>query len=67
MDNIEDDIGEDKECRSKDKMDEKSFLKTLPNGKNILGSKMDESPYIHGKAIVNGCLSSIINTRSLRV
>ena len=45
LDKIEDDIEEDKKGRSKDKKDEKSFIKTVPNFKNILGFEMDQGPY----------------------
>ena len=39
MDKIEDDIEEDREGRSKDEMDEKFLIKTVPNCKNIFGSE----------------------------
>ena len=45
MDKIEDDIEEDREGRSKDEMDEKFLIKTVPNCKNIFGSELDEGSY----------------------
>ena len=45
MDKIEDDIEEDREGRSKDEMDEKFLIKTVPNCKNIFGSELDQGPY----------------------
>ena len=45
MDKIEDDIEEDREGRSKDEMDEKFLIKTVPNCKNIFGSEHDQGPY----------------------
>ena len=42
---IEDDIEEDREDRSKDEMDEKFLLKTVPNCKNIFGSELDQGSY----------------------
>ena len=45
MDKIEDDIEEDREGRSKDEMDEKFLIKTVPNCKNIFGSEVDQGPY----------------------
>ena len=45
MDKIEDDIQEDREGRSKDKMDEKFLKKTVPNCKNIFGSGSDQGPF----------------------
>ena len=53
MDKIEDDIEEDREGRSKDEIDKKLLIKTVPNCKNILGSEMDKGPYLYYKAIVN--------------
>ena len=47
MDKIEDDIEEDREGRSKDEMDEKFFIKTVPNCKNIFGSEIDQGLYVH--------------------
>ena len=47
LDKIEDDIEEDREGRSKDEMDEKFLIKTVPNCKNIFGSEIDQGPYIH--------------------
>ena len=47
MDKIKDDIEEDREGRSKDKMDEKFLIKTVPNCKNIFESEFDQVPYIH--------------------
>ena len=41
LDKIEDDIEEDREGRSKDEMDEKFLIKTVPNCKNIFGSEVD--------------------------
>ena len=41
LDKIEDDIEEDREGRSKDEMDEKFLIKTVPNCKNIFGSELD--------------------------
>ena len=35
LDKIEDDIEEDREGRSKDEMDEKFLIKTVPNYKNL--------------------------------
>ena len=67
LDKIEDDIEEDREGRSKDEMDEKFLIKTVPNCKNIFGSEGDQGPYTNYKALVNGCCSSILNTLSLRV
>ena len=67
MDKIEDDIEEDREGRSKDEMDEKFLIKTVPNCKNIFGSELNQDLYTHYKALVNGCCSSILNTLSLRV
>ena len=67
LDKIEDDIEEDREGRSKDEMDEKFLIKTVPNCKNIFGSELDQGPYTSSKALVNGCCSSILNTLSLRV
>ena len=46
MDKIEDDIEEDREGRSKDKMDEKFLIKTVPNCKNIFESRNDQGPFI---------------------
>ena len=46
LDKIEDDIEKDREGRLKDQMDEKSVIKTVPKCKNILGSEMDQGPYI---------------------
>ena len=40
MDKIEDDIEEDREGRSKDEMDEKFLIKTVPNCKNIFGYEL---------------------------
>ena len=40
MDEIEDEIEEDREGRSKDEMDEKFLIKTAPNCKNIFGYKL---------------------------
>ena len=37
LDKIEDDIEEDREGRSKDEMDKKFLIKTVPNCKNIFG------------------------------
>ena len=45
MDKIKDDIEEDREGRSKGKMDEKFLIKTVPNCKNIFGSEVDQGPY----------------------
>ena len=67
LDKIEDDIEEDREGRSKDEMDEKFLIKTVPNCKNIFGSELDQGPYTNYKTLVNGCCSSILNTLSLRV
>ena len=67
LDKIEDDIEEDREGRSKDKMDEKFLIKTVPNCKNIFGSELDQGPYTNNETLVNGCCSSILNTLSLRV
>ena len=67
MDKIEDDIEEDREGRSKDEMDEKFLIKTVPNCKNIFGSGLKQGSYSNIKALVNGCCSSILNTLSLRV
>ena len=67
MDKIEDNIEEDREGRSKDKMDEKFLIKTVPNCKNIFGSELDQGPYTSYKALVYGCYSSILNTLSLRI
>jgi len=67
MDKIEDDIEEDRECRLKDWMDEKSVIKTVPKCKNILGSEMDQGSYNPGIALVNGCCSSILNILFSRV
>ena len=39
LDKIEDDIEEDREGRSKDKVDGKSSIKTVPNCKNIFDLK----------------------------
>ena len=36
-------------------MDEKFLIKTVPNCKNIFGSEIDRDPYLHYKALVNGC------------
>ena len=41
LDKIEDDIEEDREGRSKDKMDENFLIKTVPNCKNIFESEFD--------------------------
>ena len=67
MDKIEDDIEEDREGRSKDEMDEKFLIKTVPNCKNIFGSELDQGPYTIYKALVNGYCTSKLNTLSLRV
>ena len=67
MNKIEDDIEEDREGRSKDEMDEKFLIKTVPNCKNIFGSEVDQGPYTSCKVLVNGCCSSILYTLSLRV
>ena len=64
---IEDDIDEDREGRSKDRMDEKSVIKTVPNCKNILGSEIDQGLYPYHKTLVNGYCSLILNTLSLKV
>ena len=45
MDNIEDDIEEDREGRSKNEMDEKFLIKSVPNCKNVFGSELDQGPY----------------------
>ena len=45
LDKIEDDIEEDREGRSKGKMDEKFLIKTVPNCKNIFGSEVNQGPY----------------------
>ena len=45
LDKIEDDIEEDREGRSKDEMDEKYLIKTVPNCKMIFGSEVDQGPY----------------------
>ena len=58
LDKIEEYIEEDTEGRSKDKMDEKFLIKTIPNCKNIFGSEFDQSLYDFYKATVNGCCSS---------
>ena len=63
MDKIEDDIEEDREGRSKDEMDEKFLIKTVPNCKNIFRSELTQGSYSNYKALVNGCCSSILNTR----
>ena len=47
LDKIEDDIEEDREGRSKDEMDEKFLIKTVPNCKNIFGSEIDQGLYVH--------------------
>ena len=60
LDKIEDNIEEDREGRSKDKMDEKFLIKTVPNCKNIFWSEFDQGPYTNYKALVNGCCSSIL-------
>ena len=59
LDKIEDNIEEDREGRSEDKIDEKFLIKTVPNCKNIFGSEIDQGPYMHYKALVNGYYSSI--------
>ena len=41
LDKLEDDIEGDREGRSKDEMDEKFLIKTVPNCKNIFGSELD--------------------------
>ena len=41
LDKIEHDIEEDREGRSKDEMDEKLLIKSVPNCKNIFGSELD--------------------------
>ena len=64
MNKIEDDIEEDREGRSKDKMDEKFPIKTVPDCKNIFGSQLNQAPYINYIALVNGCCSSILHTFS---
>ena len=45
MDKIKDDIKEDREGRSKDEIDEKFLIKTVPNCKNIFESELDQGPY----------------------
>ena len=50
MDKIEDDIEEDRESRSKNKMDNKFLIKTVPNCKNIFGSGIDQGPFSNYKA-----------------
>ena len=55
MDKIEVYIEEDREGRSKDEMDEKFLIKTVPNCKNIFESEIDQGSYVHYKALVNGC------------
>ena len=67
MDKLKVNIEEDREGRSKDKMDEKFVIKTVLNCKNIFGFDFDQGPYTSYKALVNGCCSSILNTLSLRV
>ena len=52
LDKIEDDIEEDRESRSKNKMDNKFLIKTVPNCKNIFGSELDEGLYTNHKALV---------------
>ena len=41
MEKLKVNIEEDREGRSKDKMDEKFLIKTVPNCKNIFGSELD--------------------------
>ena len=67
MDKIEDDIEKDREGRLKDKMDEKFVIKTVPKCKNILEYEMDQGPYKHCIALVNGCCNSILNILFSRV
>ena len=62
MDKKEDDIEKDREGRSKDEMDEKFLIKTVPNCKSIFGSEIDQGPYIYHKVLVYGCCNSILNT-----
>ena len=67
MNKIEDDIEE--EGRSKDELDEKFLIKTVPNCKNIFGSEVNQGLYSNSnyKTLVNGCCSSTLKTLSLRV
>ena len=37
----------DRDGRSKDEMDEKFLIKTVPNCKNIFGSEIDQGLYVH--------------------
>ena len=66
MDKLKVNIEEDREGRSKDTMDEKFFIKTVPNCKNIFGFDFDQGPYTNHVTIVNGCYSSLLNIFSLR-
>ena len=66
MDKLKVNIEEDREGRSKDKMDEKFVIKTVPNCKNIFGFDLDQGPYTNHVTIVNGCYSSLLNIFSLR-
>ena len=66
MDKLKVNIEEDREGRSKDKMDEKFVIKTVPNCKNIFGFDFDQRSYANHVTIVNGCYSSLLNIFSLR-